>query len=118
MVIHYPAALPDPAVIGPAGHAPAAKDVWLKWTNNNIPIFWRLAYLAVVTAILFFILQGWFYDDTFITFRYALNLSIGRGMVYNLGQHTLSTTSPLFALLLAVQGVLWPGYPDNVDCVQ
>lgn len=41
------------------------------------------------------------FDDTFITFRYALNLARGQGFVYNAGERVLGTTTPLWALLLA-----------------
>src|SRR5690606_26803493 len=40
-------------------------------------------------------------DDAFITFRYSRNLVEGQGFVYNPGVHTLGTTTPLFALILA-----------------
>lgn len=40
-------------------------------------------------------------DDSFITFRYAQNLAAGHGLVYNPGDTTLSTTAPLYAILLA-----------------
>jgi len=42
------------------------------------------------------------YDDPYITYRYADNLANGIGFVYNPGQRVLSTTTPLFALGLAV----------------
>jgi hypothetical protein len=41
------------------------------------------------------------FDDAFITFRHAVNLAAGRGMVFNAGSSVLGTTCPLFALLLA-----------------
>jgi len=41
------------------------------------------------------------FDDTFITFRYALNLAAGHGFVFNLGERVLGTTTPLWALILA-----------------
>ena len=41
------------------------------------------------------------FDDTYITFRYALNLATGFGFVYNIGEHVLGTTSPLWAMALA-----------------
>ena len=40
------------------------------------------------------------FDDTFITFRYALNVGDGHGLVYNAGEHVLGTTTPLWALVL------------------
>jgi len=47
------------------------------------------------------------YDDPYITYRYALNIAHGHGFVYNLGEPTLSTTTPLYALILA--SVAWLG---------
>lgn len=40
-------------------------------------------------------------DDAYITFRYARNLASGQGLVYNVGEPVLGTSTPLFALLLA-----------------
>jgi hypothetical protein len=47
------------------------------------------------------------YDDPYITYRYAANLASGQGFVYNPGEYVLSTTAPLYGLLLAL--VAWPG---------
>lgn len=44
----------------------------------------------------------WIIDDAYITFRYARNAADGLGLVFNRGQHVLGTSSPLFALLLAL----------------
>ncbi len=41
------------------------------------------------------------FDDSYITLRYAANVSNGLGFVYNLGERVWGTTTPLFALLLA-----------------
>jgi hypothetical protein len=41
------------------------------------------------------------YDDPYITYRYAENLHTGLGFVYNPGERVLSTTTPLFAIILA-----------------
>lgn len=41
-------------------------------------------------------------DDAFITLRYANNIVRGAGFVYNAGERILGTTTPLFALLLAL----------------
>lgn len=49
-------------------------------------------------------------DDSFITFRYAQNLAAGRGLVYNPGDTTLSTTAPLYAILLAGLSHLVPDF--------
>lgn len=50
------------------------------------------------------------YDDPFITFRYAANLRQGHGLVFNPGEQLLSTTTPLFALLLGALGTFLPGW--------
>ena len=46
------------------------------------------------------------FDDTYITFRYSLNLASGHGFVYNLGEPVLGTTTPLWALALALFAAL------------
>lgn len=46
------------------------------------------------------------YDDAFITLRYARNVVDGHGLVYNPGERVLGTSAPLFALLLALPGLL------------
>ncbi|MBL8857049.1 MAG: hypothetical protein JNL28_00910 [Planctomycetes bacterium] len=49
------------------------------------------------------------YDDAFITYRYARNLAEGAGLVFNPGaawEPILGTTTPLYALILAVFGKL------------
>jgi hypothetical protein len=54
------------------------------------------------------------FDDAFITFRYARNLALGRGFVYNPGEWVLGTTAPAFGLLLALPGALGLSIPDVV----
>lgn len=46
------------------------------------------------------------FDDTYITFRYSLNLASGHGFVYNLGEPVLGTTTPLWAMVLGVCAAL------------
>lgn len=41
------------------------------------------------------------FDDAFITYRYARNISLGLGFVYNEGEAVLGTTTPLFTFVLA-----------------
>ena len=45
-------------------------------------------------------------DDPFITYRYARNLVEGNGFVFNPNLRVLSTTAPLYALILSVFGWL------------
>jgi hypothetical protein len=46
------------------------------------------------------------YEDAFITFRYAENLALGNGFVFNIGEKVLGTTTPLFAMILALLKLL------------
>jgi hypothetical protein len=49
-------------------------------------------------------------DDSFITYRYAQNAANGLGLVYNRGDAVLSTTAPLYALLLAALSAFIPDF--------
>ena len=42
------------------------------------------------------------YDDAYITYRYAINLASGKGMVFNVGEKTDAASSPLYTLILSV----------------
>ena len=60
---------------------------------------------VLLGAIVFY--GGWLYqdfaqDDAFITFRYARNIAAGQGFVYNQGELTLGTTTPMYTLVLSL----------------
>ncbi|PDV99814.1 hypothetical protein [Candidatus Chloroploca asiatica] len=59
-----------------------------------------LAWAILSAAVLFVLFRDTGFDDPFITYRYAVNLANGNGFVYNPGERVLSTTAPLYALLL------------------
>jgi hypothetical protein len=67
---------------------------------------------AVVAIVVVGILRLWAgaslgfrpLDDTYITFRYAINLATGHGFVYNMNEWVLGTTTPLWTLVLAAMG--------------
>ena len=61
-----------------------------------------ISYLVAAAAVIGRAFAGWSYDDPYITYRYAENLIHGLGFVYNSGERVLSTTTPLFAMLLAL----------------
>jgi hypothetical protein len=67
---------------------------------------WQAAVIAglglALAAYVFSLFANWAYDDPYITYRYARNLASGQGFVYNPGERVLSTTTPLFTLLLAL----------------
>lgn len=64
------------------------------------------AYLVVgiISAVLLMTFYRWAYDDPFISYRYAENLTRGLGFVYNPGERILSTTTPLFTFLWLLRG--------------
>lgn len=75
------------------------------WIRNWQP--YLLLAAGVLTLLgLFAYLDHWGNDDPYITYRYSANLLKGEGPVYNEGQRVLSTTAPLYALLLAGLGLL------------
>src|SRR5687768_8996504 len=67
---------------------------------------WRWAPLLLVPLI-WSLATRMAYDDPFITYRYAMNLRDGLGFVYNPGERILSTTTPLYTLILATLGGVW-----------
>ena len=50
-------------------------------------------------------------DDAYITYRYARNIATGVGFVYNAGERVLGTTTPAYAVLMALLSRL-AGYAD------
>lgn len=74
-------------------------------------------YVIVVALVLYSLFQRWHYDDPFITYRYADQLARGAGFVYNPGERVLSTTTPLFALVLAIGRFLSPNIPALANLI-
>jgi len=77
----------------------------------------ELFFLAILVAAALFIglnLTGRVVvDDAYITYRYARNLAEGSGFVYNAGDRVLSTTTPLYTLILAASYFLSEDLPRN-----
>jgi len=65
--------------------------------------------LVVVAAIAHALLYDYPFEDSYITYRYAENLSRGVGLVYNAGEIVEGFTSFGWTVLLA--GVAWVGLP-------
>jgi len=65
-------------------------------------IFYIILFL-IICFFLYFrqIFYGYHYDDSFITYRYAINLSQGKGFVFNYGERVNSASSLLFTLVLS-----------------
>jgi hypothetical protein len=70
-----------------------------------------IGYILLATSLIYLAFSHWAYDDPFITYRYAQNLAAGKGFVYNPGERILSTTTPLFALILAAGVKAWSDLP-------
>ncbi|MEM8932920.1 MAG: hypothetical protein AAGE94_17175 [Acidobacteriota bacterium] len=66
-----------------------------------------LAVLAAAAIAHFVALRDYHFEDAFITFRYAANLAAGEGFAFNPGDRVFGTSTPLYALLLAL--VAWLG---------
>jgi hypothetical protein len=63
--------------------------------------------LAAVVHVLYYFPRA--VDDAYIFFRYAENLALGEGPVYNPGERVEGYSSPLWVLLLAVGKLLGAG---------
>jgi len=82
-------------------------DHSINLSHPRIQTLFLSIYFFLATGALFLITIHWVYDDPFITYRYAENIREGIGFVYNPGQHVLSTTTPMFALVLSILSLLW-----------
>lgn len=69
-----------------------------------------LPFVALALLIWLLIMREFRLDDSFITYRYARNLASGVGLVYNQGDSVLSTTAPLYAMLLAALSLIVPDF--------
>lgn len=78
-----------------------------------------LILLAVIGLVITVAIGKASFDDAYITFRYARNIALGNGFVYNPGERYLGTTTPLFTLLLS--GLGWLAginrIPDIAQCL-
>lgn len=82
----------------------------IKQTPKKKAISVGLLVLASMLVLLWGALRspGLAVDDAFITYRYAKNFSQGQGLVYNPGEWVLGTTTPFYALLLGICGLVIP----------
>ena len=77
----------------------------------SLKLLGKLLYISIIGGSLYVIFSHWTYDDPFITYRYAVNLANGLGFVYNPSERVLSTTTPLFTVILYLLGRLWDDLP-------
>ena len=68
---------------------------------------WTTLLLAAFGAVhVFLAFEPYAFDDAYITYRYAQNLAAGHGFVFNPGERVLGTSTPLYALVLSIPGML------------
>ncbi len=89
----------------------------MKNNKRLLSILVRFGYVFIVGSILYSNFSHQVYDDPFITYRYAENLKNGFGFVYNPGERILSTTTPLFAMLLAALGDFWTDFQSLANLI-
>ena len=92
--------------IDPA-QSPARAVPWLVAMPHGLIWIWS----CLVAGGLFWFFRTYGYDDPYITYRYASNLAQGAGFVYNAGERILSTTTPLYTLILAIAGLIGAPIP-------
>lgn len=98
--------------------SPPTKVEGDKNENRRTELLWigGLCVLALAAWIAFRLYTGIVIEDAWITYRYAKNLALGNGFVYNVGEHVLGTTSPLTTLLLALLGkVFGMAHPEMLS---
>ena len=88
-----------------------ATDMQLDCGTRDVAIGLCLAVLVAACLYVGLTQHPSSFDDAYITYRYARNIAVGRGFVYNAGQPVLGTTTPLYALLLAGLSLLSPDIP-------
>lgn len=89
---HGPVGSPDDAA-QPASQWPAARD----WLRPSEPFLLPMLLLLGTRALLWATIPV-AAEDAYITFRYAKNLAIGNGLLYNPGEHVMGFTSPLWTI--------------------
>ncbi len=86
---------------------------------NHKMIFWKeilmkrhslvfIAMLASLSLLITFSFYEVTYDDVYLAFRYARNLTEGYGFVFNPGENFLGTPAPFFVVSLALLRKLLP----------
>ena len=93
---------------GPAAQGSAAQPI------HSLRRLRPLIAVVLVAAAAF--LVTWLFrramlDDAYITYRVAQHLAQGHGFVYNLGEQTLTTTAPGYALVLTPLTLAGPHFP-------
>src|SRR5215475_8485080 len=81
-----------------------------QFSSRNRQLVLLAGYLLVAILIWLTVMSEFRLDDSFITYRYSRNFAQGIGLVYNAGDNVLSTTAPLYAMLLGVLSFVIPDF--------
>jgi hypothetical protein len=73
---------------------------------RRAPLFALAGVAAVALGVAAALAHAWVCDDAFISFRYALHLVRGEGLVFNTGERVEGYSNPLWTLLMALGLVL------------
>ncbi len=74
---------------------------WSEWLRPSEPILVPLLLLLATRGLLWAVIPI-AAEDAYITFRYAKNLAIGNGLMYNPGERVMGFTSPLWTVWSAI----------------
>ncbi len=85
------------------------KSTAAAWTFTAPPLDKAHLYAAIAISLLAIAARSFVAwkthstgEDALITLRYAENLAAGHGFAYNIGEHVLGVTTPLYCLLLSL----------------
>jgi hypothetical protein len=70
--------------------------------NNILYYYFSLAAGVIIFRLIRILGGALIFDDSYITFRYAANIANGHGIVYNIGERVLGSTTPLWTILLSI----------------
>jgi hypothetical protein len=86
----------------------------IRFTVIKSPILYSILLIGLASLFITLNVYPYSYDDAYITYRYSYNFATGSGLVYQPGESTLSTTAPVYALLL---GILALPFPDKIPLI-
>ncbi len=84
-----------------AGPPASAWPAWSDWRRVSEPFLIPLLLLLAARGVMWVILPN-AAEDAYITFRYAKNLAIGNGLLYNPGERVMGFSSPLWTVWSAL----------------
>ncbi len=83
--------------------------VVMRGARRTVVLPWQAMLAAGSFALLLiqeYLYLGFTIDDAFISFRYARNLALGHGLLFNLGEHVEGYTNFLWTVLMALPALL------------